>query len=186
MCKEAKAVSGVGSSLAEHLMEILQTGTIQKLEELNARDDIAALKVFTNIYGVGPTIAQTFVRQGFRTLADLTAGASLSKNQKLGVKYYDDFLQRIPRDEATLIEQTVSENLPFINPILKMINFNFFQQVKEAAFSLNTGLVITTCGSYRRGKPTCGDVDILITHPDGHSHKNVFSQLLDLLHNQGK
>ncbi len=58
-------------------------------------------------------------------------------------------------------------------------------KVKEAALELNEGLVVTTCGSYRRGKPTCGDVDILITHLDGHSHKGIFSSLLDSLHKKG-
>jgi len=77
LLKEAKAVQGVGSSLAEHVVEIIETGTMRKLDELNARDDIAAVKVFTNIYGVGPTIAQTFVRQGLRTLKDLNANLEM-------------------------------------------------------------------------------------------------------------
>ena len=42
-----------------------------------------------------------------------------------------------------------------------------------------------TCGSYRRGKPTCGDVDILVTHPDGRSHKGIFSRLIQLLKEDG-
>ena len=47
------------------------------------------------------------------------------------------------------------------------------------AHSINDGLEVVTCGSYRRGKPTCGDVDILVTHPDGRSHKGVFTQMLE-------
>uniref|UniRef100_A0ACB8FA20 Uncharacterized protein n=2 Tax=Sphaerodactylus townsendi TaxID=933632 RepID=A0ACB8FA20_9SAUR len=41
------------------------------------------------------------------------------------------------------------------------------------------------CGSFRRGKPTCGDVDVLVTHPDGHSHQGVFNKLLDSLRRTG-
>lgn len=41
------------------------------------------------------------------------------------------------------------------------------------------------CGSFRRGKPTCGDVDVLVTHPDGHSHQGVFNKLLNILHKSG-
>lgn len=29
------------------------------------------------------------------------------------------------------------------------------------------GVVIVCGGSYRRGKASCGDMDIVITHPDG-------------------
>ena len=51
-------------------------------------------------------------------------------------------------------------------------------QVKEIAHDIDSGLEVVTCGSYRRGKLTCGDIDILITHPDGRSHKGVFDILL--------
>lgn len=58
-------------------------------------------------------------------------------------------------------------------------------KVKEAALTINSGLIVETCGSYRRGKPTCGDVDILVTHPDGHSHKNIFGKIIEKLHEIG-
>uniref|UniRef100_A0A673GY92 DNA-directed DNA polymerase n=1 Tax=Sinocyclocheilus rhinocerous TaxID=307959 RepID=A0A673GY92_9TELE len=61
----------------------------------------------------------------------------------------------------------------------------FNLNAKEAAHSVDTQLVVVACGSYRRGKSTCGDVDILITHPDGESHKGVFSKVLHLLHQNG-
>nr|GLL31990.1 DNA polymerase lambda isoform X1 [Ipomoea trifida]GMD15116.1 DNA polymerase beta isoform X1 [Ipomoea batatas] len=32
------------------------------------------------------------------------------------------------------------------------------------------GVIIVCGGSYRRGKSSCGDMDIVITHPDGKSH----------------
>lgn len=57
--------------------------------------------------------------------------------------------------------------------------------MKEAAHSVDAQLVVMACGSYRRGKSTCGDVDVLITHPDGQSHKGVFNKVLHLLHQSG-
>jgi len=45
--------------------------------------------------------------------------------------------------------------------------------------------VAHACGSYRRGRATCGDVDILVTHPDGKSHRNIFGKLLAKLKSQG-
>lgn len=58
-------------------------------------------------------------------------------------------------------------------------------QVREIAHGIDDGLEVVTCGSYRRGKPTCGDIDILITHPDGRSHKGQLRALLDRGHQCG-
>ena len=55
-------------------------------------------------------------------------------------------------------------------------------KVKEFCQGIDKGLEVVTCGSYRRGKLTCGDVDILVTHPDGRSHVGVLDALLDRGH----
>ena len=41
------------------------------------------------------------------------------------------------------------------------------------------------CGSYRRGKATCGDLDILITHEDDGAIEGLFQKLLADLHKIG-
>lgn len=49
----------------------------------------------------------SFVFQGFRTLEDIRTKAHLSNTQKIGLKHYDDFLDRMPREEAAAIEKVV-------------------------------------------------------------------------------
>lgn len=105
--KEAKQVAGVGKRIAEKIAEILETGDLQKLDELNSKEDLSVIKMFTNVHGVGPSTAEAFFNQGFRSLKDLEEKANLSRGQKIGVKHYEDFLQRIPREEAARIEETV-------------------------------------------------------------------------------
>ncbi|XP_024898117.1 DNA polymerase lambda isoform X3 [Pteropus alecto] len=61
----------------------------------------------------------------------------------------------------------------------------WYHQVRESAQAFNPGLLCVACGSYRRGRATCGDVDVLITHPDGRSHQGIFSRLLDSLRQRG-
>ncbi|XP_066094912.1 DNA polymerase lambda isoform X2 [Saccopteryx bilineata] len=61
----------------------------------------------------------------------------------------------------------------------------WYHQVRVSAQALQPGLLCVACGSYRRGKATCGDVDVLLTHPDGRSHQGIFSRLLDSLRQQG-
>ena len=80
---------------------------------------------------------------------------SYNRQQQVGMMYYEEFIERISRPEVIEIETVV----------------------KEIVHEINPGLFVVTCGSYRRGKGTCGDVDCLISHPDGKSHKGVFQQV---------
>lgn len=159
--QEACKIPGIGKQLAEKIMEILESGHLRKLDHIS--ENVSVLEVFSNIWGVGVKTAQMWYQQGFRSLDDIRAKASLTSHQAIGLKHYEDFLKRMPREEAAEIEQTV----------------------REAAQSIKPGLVCMACGSFRRGKSTCGDVDVLVTHPDGHSHQGVFSKLLDSLRRTG-
>ncbi|KAM6184186.1 DNA polymerase lambda isoform 1-T1 [Erethizon dorsatum] len=159
--QEACSIPGVGKRMAEKIMEILESGHLRKLDHIS--ESVPVLELFSNIWGAGTKTAQMWYHQGFRSLEDVRNLASLTAQQAIGLKHYNDFLERMPREEAAEIEQTV--------------------QVAAQAFS--PGLLCVACGSYRRGKLTCGDVDVLITHPDGRSHQSIFSRLLDKLRQQG-
>ncbi|XP_059677041.1 DNA polymerase lambda [Gavia stellata] len=159
--QEACKIPGIGKRMAEKILEILESGHLRKLDHIS--ESVPVLELFSNIWGAGVKTAQMWYQQGFRTLDDIRTKATLTSQQAVGLKHYADFLERMPREEAAEIEQTV----------------------RQAALALKPGLVCVACGSYRRGKPTCGDVDVLVTHPDGQSHRGVFSKLLDSLHRSG-
>ncbi|NXO56783.1 DPOLL polymerase, partial [Aramus guarauna] len=159
--QEACKIPGIGKRMAEKILEVLETGHLRKLDHIS--ESVPVLELFSNIWGAGVKTAQMWYQQGFRTLDDIRTKATLTSQQAVGLKHYTDFLERMPREEAAEIEQTV----------------------RQAALALKPGLVCVACGSYRRGKPTCGDVDVLVTHPDGQSHRGVFSKLLDSLHRSG-
>jgi DNA polymerase/3'-5' exonuclease PolX len=67
----------------------------------------------------------------------------LNSHQLLGVKWFYDMSQKIPRNEVQCAERIL----------------------KAAAKHMNADLQVTLCGSYRRGRPKSGDIDCLITHP---------------------
>ncbi|XP_029788287.1 DNA polymerase lambda isoform X4 [Suricata suricatta] len=159
--QEAFSIPGIGKRMAEKITEILESGHLRKLDHIS--ESVPVLELFSNIWGAGAKTARMWYQQGFRTLEDIRSQASLTTQQTIGLKHYDDFLERIPREEAAEIEQTV----------------------RESAQAFNPGLLCVACGSYRRGKATCGDVDVLLTHPDGRSHQGVFSRLLDSLRQRG-
>ncbi|XP_068445102.1 DNA polymerase lambda-like [Clinocottus analis] len=159
--QEACQIPGIGKRMADKIDEIMESGHLRKLDHLG--EAVPVLELFTNIWGAGTKTAQLWYQQGFRTLEDIRTKAHLSNTQKIGLKHYDDFLDRMPREEAGAIEKVL----------------------KEAAQAVDPGLVAMACGSYRRGKASCGDVDVLVSHPDGKSHKGVFSKLLQNLHDSG-
>ncbi|XP_019744714.1 DNA polymerase lambda [Hippocampus comes] len=159
--QEACLIPGIGKRMADKIDEIMESGHLRKLDHIG--EAVPVLEIFTNIWGAGAKTAQLWYQQGFRTLEDIRTKAHLSSSQKIGLKHYDDFQDRMPREEAAAIEEVVT----------------------HAAKAIDSGLVAMACGSYRRGKSTCGDVDVLISHPDGKSHKGVFSKVLQSLHDTG-
>lgn len=161
--EEAKALPGVGKRLAEKIWEIAESGELRKLNEFKSSEEIRVIEMFKDVWGAGATTARTWYQQGLRTLDDLKTKGNLTSQQKIGLKHYHDFLDRMPREEAGKIERVV----------------------REAAESLVDGVIAQACGSYRRGKRTCGDVDVLVTHPDGKSHKGLFAKLLAKLKAEG-
>ncbi|XP_020498481.1 DNA polymerase lambda [Labrus bergylta] len=159
--QEACQIQGIGKRMADKIDEIMESGHLRKIDHIG--EAVPVLELFTNIWGAGAKTAQLWYQQGFRTLDDIRTKAHLSNTQKIGLKHYDDFLDRMPREEAGAIEKVVV----------------------GAAHAVDPHLVAMACGSYRRGQTTCGDVDVLITHPDGKSHKGIFSKLLQSLHDSG-
>uniref|UniRef100_A0A3B5LZU4 DNA polymerase n=1 Tax=Xiphophorus couchianus TaxID=32473 RepID=A0A3B5LZU4_9TELE len=154
--EEACQIPGIGKRMADKIEEIMESGHLRKLDHIG--EAVPVLELFTNIWGAGAKTAQLWYQQGFRTLDDIRTKAHLTSTQKIGLKHYDDLLDRMPREEAAAIEKVVS----------------------DAAHAVDAALVAMACGSYRRGKATCGDVDVLISHPDGKSHKGVFSKNINL------
>lgn len=159
--QEASKIPGIGKKMAEKIEEILESGHLRKIDHIN--ESVGVMEIFSNIWGAGVKTAQMWYQQGFRSLDDIRTKATLTSQQVIGLKYYEDLLDRMPREEAAEIEQTV----------------------REVAHSINPGLLCIACGSYRRGKLTCGDVDVLVTHPDGNSHKGIFGKLIDGLKMRG-
>lgn len=159
--EECSSLPFVGERLAKKIWEIVQTGHLRRLDHVDPKQE--ALNLFVGVWGAGPTTAEAWISQGLKTLEDLKNHGKLTRQQEIGLKYYDEFLERMPREEAGMIEDVV----------------------KKVALSINPGLQVFACGSYRRGKPTCGDVDVIVSHPDGKSHEGVMTKLLESLKSSG-
>lgn len=141
-----KNIKNIGKGIAKRIDEILETGT---LSELNANNsNISSIDELLTVTGIGPTRAKQFVKDGISSVIDLKKQVSNGKinvthHIQLGLDYYKDLQQRIPRNEITSMKKVLQKEIK----------------------NINTNLIFEICGSYRRGVQTCGDIDVLLTHP---------------------
>ena len=135
---ELRGKSGFGPTILAKIDEYLKTGTLGIIEREHAKPEY----IFTNIYGVGPQKAKELVQKGITTLDDLRAkqANALNKVQQIGLKYYDDILERIPRKEI-----------------------DDYRIIFETLFKSGFDGKYEIVGSYRRGHETSGDIDVIIT-----------------------
>jgi 5'-3' exonuclease len=89
--------------------EYIETGTLRILE----RERADPQHIFSEIYGVGPKKATQLVEKGFTSIAQLREKQDevLNDVQKIGLRYYDDILQRIPREEINAFSSILHSTL---------------------------------------------------------------------------
>ena len=82
---------------------------------------------------VGTRTAYAWVRCGHRTLDDLRAVEStLTRCQRIGLKYYDELLDRMPRTEAAEIEATVrTANADRNKNLHSVVLWPFYRFIRE-------------------------------------------------------
>jgi NAD-dependent DNA ligase len=153
---QLKGKPGIGSTILEKLNEYVNTGTLKILE----REKNNPINILGEIYGVGPKKAKELVDKGITTIEQLRERQDevLNDIQKVGLKYYEDILKRIPRSE---IEE------------YRAIFDKDFQKVAQ----LGTESHMEIVGSYRRGAESSGDIDVIITS----TNPKVFVDFVDEL-----
>ncbi|TPX58650.1 DNA-directed DNA polymerase [Spizellomyces sp. 'palustris'] len=154
---DAKRIFGIGGKIADKIDEILKTGRLRKAEVVP--EMLSVLALFQGVHGCGIQVARRWYAQGCRTLDDVREKVQLTHDQKLGLEYYHGLQEKMPRSEAEAIGSIVQAECKMIDPKFQC----------------------TILGSYRRGRPMCGDVDILVTHPDNMSHRTILGPLVHRL-----
>ncbi|KAF4451920.1 DNA polymerase IV [Fusarium austroafricanum] len=156
--QEVARLPGCGDRIAELWHHWKEAGESVEVREANADPKITVLKLFYNIWGVGAVTAREFYQKGWRDLDDLVEFGwnTLSRSQQLGVKYYDEFLLGIPRDEVASIAASILEH----------------------ARVIDRGFEMLIVGSYRRGKQQSGDVDVVLSHRNENKTLNVIPQIV--------
>lgn len=161
---EVLALPGCGEKIALLYNEFRTTGSLQELAELEADEALAVKDLFFNIYGVGAITAREWYHRGWRTLDDaILRWDELSREQQVGLKFYDEFQLRIPRLEVEAIAEIILQHANAIAPGFQMV----------------------IVGGYRRGKPTSGDVDVVLSHRDESRTLDLITPLVHALEDSG-
>lgn len=112
-------------------------------KEIKRKKDIKNTKIielFSTVYGISTVTAKKLIDKGYKTIDDLIEADendeyNFNDLQKNGLKYYYDYTKRITRDEMIKIDRK-------------------FQDIFE-------DYEFQIVGSYRRGKESSGDIDVL-------------------------
>ena len=147
---------GIGPIILEKLKTYDETGTLDILEKEKENPE----NILSDIYGVGPKKAKELVTKGITSIAQLRERQNevLNDVQKVGLKYYEDIQEKIPRkeiDEYSAVFQTASR-----------------------AVGKKTEMKYEIVGSYRRGATASGDIDVIITAKDATAFSKWIDELL--------
>ena len=156
---DLKGKPGIGPIILEKIKEFLETGKVQVLENEKAKPE----NILTDVYGIGPKKAQELVEKGVTTIQQLRERQMevLNETQRTGLKYYEDILEKIPREEIDQYNQQFSQT--FSQTISQTVNN------KKPKYEI--------VGSYRRGAKQSGDIDVILTSQD----PQLFTRFLDTL-----
>lgn len=165
--EDIDTIPGVGEQIRKKVKEILETGHLAAADAAKEEYQLNAVDTLTGVYGIGTVKAKELIARGIKTIAALREAvakdpAILNDKQKIGLQYYEDILQRIPRAELKQHEKLL---------------------LSELSEDMN-GVVV---GSYRRGAENSGDIDMLITMdtPNEKRRNEAFEEYVERLKARG-
>ncbi|MDD1678795.1 MAG: DNA polymerase/3'-5' exonuclease PolX [Methanomicrobiales archaeon] len=150
--EEIRAVSGVGEKIAHKIQEILATGTFLELEEMRTGIPPTLLEIL-NLEGMGPkTVARLWRTMGIESLDDLekaARGHRIRAIKGFGEKKEEDILKAVQlyRQQGSRMNRLQADRVvACVTAVLPAGSYD-------------------VAGSFRRGKSTVGDIDIVTTLP---------------------
>ena len=164
-------LSGIGTSVAEKCEEIIETGELEQLNDLRKKVPVTVLDLL-RVPGMGPKKAAVLFNElKIENLEELTKACEEGRIRELkgfgekteqqilaGIKVASSANRRLLWADADDIAQALLEHLQTVDSIERM----------ELA------------GSYRRGKETVGDLDILVVAKDHSPVMDRFGEYEDL------
>jgi DNA polymerase IV (family X) len=156
VCREKRlqSIPGVGKAIAQKVEEYLRTGRIQSHQELLAQTPSGQAELL-KISGLGPkTISMLHEKLNITNLDDLEKAATEHR------------IRRLPRMGETR-EKNIQRSIERYKKRSQRILYSTAEPIVNEILAYLGGIAglehITAAGSFRRGKETVGDIDILAT-----------------------
>ncbi|KAI2602432.1 Nucleotidyltransferase [Hypoxylon sp. NC1633] len=161
---EVARLPGCGEKFAALYQQWTANGYLDEVKDAETDPKMSVLQLFYNIWGVAATTAQDYYNKGWRDLDDIIEYGwdDLNRVQQIGLKYYDELQEKIPRHEVGEVGQV----------ILKHAN------------KIRQGFQMVIVGGYRRGKTESGDVDVILSHPDTTLTSNFVAEIVSGLESE--
>jgi len=152
--KDLTRLAGIGEDLAGKIKEIVETGTLSQLEEIEKKTPSELNKLMT-LDGLGPKRIKALNRElGIENLDELRAAAEEGKisnlegfGKKTEQKILEGLQQKDGRENRIKLVDAEQRAEPLVSYLKKS------KGIKN----------IVVAGSFRRRKETVGDLDILVT-----------------------
>lgn len=164
-------IDGIGKGVAEKITQLIQEGEISEINEILETVPATVLDIL-RIPGLGPKKAATLYQElGIQTLEQLQAACEAGEVQKL-------------KGFAAKTEKSILEGMAIATAANERI---YWSEADQLASSLSSHLnqcesigQLEFAGSYRRGRETVGDLDILVVSQDPASVMAHFGNYPDL------
>ncbi len=144
----------IGKDLAGKITEIVETGTLEMLDELG-QEVPGELSKLLEIHQLGPKrVATLYHELGIESLEDLKKAAEEEKIRELegfGKKTEQKILKELKRVQDSAKRTKLADAEQIVIPLCEYLQK--IDGVKQ----------VTIAGSYRRRRETVGDLDILVT-----------------------
>lgn len=144
--KELTKIRGIGSSIADKILNYKRLNHIPVLKEFKDDKKLEKLLLLTSVYGIGIKLAtKLYEKSNIKTIQDLKKASMenkvhLTSSQILGLQNYEDLNKKIEHSEIKKLDKTIQKNKKKIKYLDK-----FF-----------------ILGSYRREKKISGDIDMMV------------------------
>jgi len=173
-------IPGIGESIADHIAEYLETGKVEKFENLKGKAPSGTVELM-EIRGLGAKKMKKLADAlGIRTLSDLKNAIDTHRLRRLegfGEKSEENLARAIEQYEKSHARIALGKALPLADEVISALK----DQCESTGSKIDLSKIIYT-GSLRRLKETIGDIDILAEADKGEALKvmNCFVSLPDV------